>query len=151
MTKAEKIVTGLKASKGLMKKIMTDFQPRLDHEGLNSTHFRTLVALSHQEKGCMKTICGRIGIEAGSFTPVADKLMEEDLIIRVPDEKDRRRTLLALTERGKAVTDDLKVQMDEYIERRLALLSEHGRERFLAAMDTLVEVDRLLEEKNSER
>ena len=150
MTEAETIITGLKAGRGLMKKLMTDFQPRLDQEGLNSTHFRTLVTLSNLEKGCMKVVCRKIGIEAGSFTPVADKLMEEGLVVRMPDEKDRRKTFLALTEKGCSVTDDLKKQMEKHIEKRLARLSEEGRDRFLAAMETLVDVDRLLEENSNE-
>ena len=150
MAEAETIITGLKAGRGLMKKLMTDFQPRLDQEGLNSTHFRTLVTLSNLEKGCMKVVCREIGIEAGSFTPVADKLMEEELVVRLPAEKDRRKTFLTLTEKGRSVTDDLKAQMETHIEKRLARLSEQERNRFLAAMEILVEVDRLLEENKNE-
>jgi len=45
-------------------------------DNLNKTHLRTLMYINFEEKPKMSLISGKMGLEKGSFTPVAQKLME---------------------------------------------------------------------------
>ncbi|MDC7223246.1 MAG: MarR family transcriptional regulator [Spirochaetales bacterium] len=143
--RAELILNGIRKIKLLMKKIMTGFSPDMEPSGLNVTHHRTLLLLENRGDLCMKEICCDLGIEAGSFTPVADKLTEKGLLVRIPDSRDRRRTLLSLTEEGRVFTDELKGKMGEYMTRRLAHLESEQVDRFLEALQVIDEVNRALE------
>ncbi len=142
------ITQGLRASKEIFKNLIRDFDPKTGLEGLNSTHFRTLVALDEWGKDCMKGLCTRIGLEAGSFTPVADKLMNEGLVARIPDSRDRRKTLLSLTPEGEKVAQSLKEQMGLHFKGQLDVLEPATYKQFQDALDLMSVVNRILKEKN---
>ncbi len=145
------ISLGIRAAKSLFKTLMAGFNPETGMEGLNSTHFRTLVILDEGGRDCMKCICGKIGLEAGSFTPVADRLMAEGLIDRIPDGKDRRRTLLTLTDRGRVFTDKLKNQMEDHLVGRLSSLDGELLGEFLKSLELIMRVDSLLKDEKIEQ
>ncbi|MDC7221096.1 MAG: MarR family transcriptional regulator [Spirochaetales bacterium] len=142
---AEQILKGTRKAKHLMKNIMEGFDHESVYEGLNSTHFRTLMVLEARGNLCMKDICHLLGIEAGSFTPVADRLMKEGLIQRLPDPHDRRKTLLSPTDWGEEFTVRLKEKIGEHMRKRLSLLSEEQSFRFREALKVIEEVSDLLE------
>ena len=62
----------------------------------------------------------RIGIEGASLVRVLDELAAQGLVTREPDPTDRRASLLYLTEKGRQVTADVEVEINDLRERVFA-------------------------------
>jgi DNA-binding MarR family transcriptional regulator len=58
----------------------------------------------------------RLHVRVQSLTDIINELLTEELISRRPDPADRRRQLLAVTERGIALLDDDRAQRDAWLQ-----------------------------------
>ena len=153
MTKKEMIEAidkGIRDSHILRKHIMTGFSRDIGNQRLNSTHYRTLVHLSHAGPSCMHDAGHAAGLEAGSFTPVADRLIEEGLAARMSDPEDRRRSLLALTPAGKDYVLEIKARVLERFEEKLSVIGDEHLAELAGAMQAVSRARRVLEEADNE-
>lgn len=98
----------------------------------------------------MKGICRQVGLEAGSFTPVADRLIEKGLLERYQDPDDRRRILLRLTAAGESAGKDMRDLINAHLSRRLSVLDEGELTEFTAALNTIRLIDMKLQGTTSE-
>ena len=138
------IDTGLREAHMMKKYLMSDFSRDVGNPRMNSTHYRTLMILSRKGPDCMKGICRHLGLEAGSFTPVADRLIEEGLIERGRDDMDRRRTLLRITPEGEKTTIRVKALINEHMAEKLSVLDKRILEELVDAMDLIRRVNVIL-------
>ena len=136
---------GLRDIFQLHKTLLSDFHPEISPEGLNRTHWRTLMYISDSGSDCMTGIGRHVGLEAGSFTPVADRLIDEGLVERYPDPGDRRRILLRLTPRGKIISDKLRERMKDHFSARLSILNDAELGNLVSAMKTIQKVNSILQ------
>ncbi|MDF1569859.1 MAG: MarR family transcriptional regulator, partial [Spirochaetaceae bacterium] len=113
---------GLREAFRLRKKLMSDFSHAVGDPRLTSSHYRALLHLRDQGPECMKGICRHIGLEAGSFTPVADRLIEEGFAERFGDPGDRRRVLLRLTGPGREKAEEVRSLVRRHIGEKLSVL-----------------------------
>lgn len=104
---------------------------------LNRTQFRTLMFLHHHRGATMSEACRHINLERGSFTSVADALIREGLAERVEDPEDRRKTRLAITERGEERAEHIKRKAMGIMEEKMRKLSRDELEALIKALDTL--------------
>jgi len=141
---------GLQNLLQLHKTLLSNFQPDIGIEGLNRTHWRALIHIAEAGSECMKGIGRHIGLEAGSFTPVADRLIEEGLVERIPDPVDRRRILLQITHDGEKSVKILKRLMKEHFTRKLSILNEVQLGHLTEAMNTISDINRILQGNNHE-
>lgn len=121
----------------LHKTLMSDLRPETVTVDLNRTHWRTLLHIADSGPDCMKGICRQVGLEAGSFTPVADRLIEKGLLERCPDPNDRRRTLLRLTSAGVSAGTEMKDVINAHFSRRLSVLDEAELSELATALNTI--------------
>ena len=136
---------GLREIFRLHKTILSDFRPESDILHLNRTHWRTLMYIMDSGPDCMKGICRHIGLEAGSFTPVADRLIEEGLLVRYPDPGDRRRMLLRMTDSGDAAGKQMREKMKDHFSVRLSVLDESEIGNLVSALDTIRNINHKLQ------
>lgn len=68
---------------------------------LNTTEFGTLEVLYHKGKQPIQSVGEKMLMANSSMTYVVDKLVKRGFISKVQDEKDRRNTLIDLTNEGK--------------------------------------------------
>lgn len=134
----------------LHKTLMSDFQPETGARDLNRTHWRTLMHIADSGPDCMKGICRQVGLEAGSFTPVADRLIEEGLLERYQDPNDRRRTLLRLTSAGVSAGKELNEMINTHFSKRLFVLDKAELTEFATALNTIREINIKLQGTDSE-
>jgi len=132
----------------LHKNLLSGFRPETDPEGLNRTHWRALMHITESGAECMKGVGRHVGLEAGSFTPVADRLIEEGLVERIPDPADRRRILLRATSSGKSAVKEMKRTMKEHYVHKLSFLNESQLQDLAAAMVTVREINSILQGNN---
>ena len=85
------------------------FEKVLTEKGIdafNGAQGRILYVLWHQDGIPIKVISDRCGLAITSLTTMLERMEKQGLIRRVQDEKDKRKTLLYLTENTKALKND---------------------------------------------
>lgn len=141
---------GLREAFRLRKTLMADFSLAVGDPRLTSSHYRALLHLMDQGSECMKGICRQIGLEAGSFTPVADRLIEEGFVERFGDPADRRRVLLRLTDRGWDKAEEFRSLVRRHIGEKLSVLDGKLLDELILAMQTIRRVNTMLQESDDE-
>ncbi|MCK5736128.1 MAG: winged helix-turn-helix transcriptional regulator [Spirochaetaceae bacterium] len=141
---------GLRNYFQLYKTLFSDFHPEISPPGLNRTHWRALMHIAESGPECMKGVGGHVGLEAGSFTPVADKLIKEGLVERIPDPSDRRRVLLRITGIGNTAVKKIKRMMKNHYAHKLSVLDNQQLSHLAEAMNTISDTNRILQGYSNE-
>lgn len=85
------------------------FERILAHQGIeafNGAQGRILYVLWQEDGVPIKTISEKCGLAVTSLTTMLERMENQDLIRRVPSEKDKRKTLLYLTDKAKSLKKD---------------------------------------------
>jgi MarR family 2-MHQ and catechol resistance regulon transcriptional repressor len=102
--------------------------------GLNPTEFAVLELLFHKGEQPLQRIGEKILIASGSITYVVDKLEKKELAVRRPCPRDRRVIYAQLTEKGKALMEELFPKHEVIIHESLEILSPEEKEQLLALL-----------------
>lgn len=113
----------------------TDFPANLNH-----THLRTMIFLKFQGEKPMSAVSYRLNMEKGSFTPVANHLIELGYIERVPDPRDKRVYNLRLLESGEKITNEIIAKHNVFAYKMLERLSEEERKSYFTAIELINEL-----------
>jgi MarR family transcriptional regulator, organic hydroperoxide resistance regulator len=87
--------------------------------GPNLDQWRALDLLADGGGHSMTEIAGHVMVPAPTLTKIVDRLVESALVYRYPDECDRRRILVFLSERGRELHRRLAPEVEQ-TERELA-------------------------------
>lgn len=85
-------------------------------DAFNGAQGRILYVLWQEENISLKELSDRTGLAATTLTSMVDRMESSGLVCRVPDQRDRRKTLLLLTEKARSLEVDYMVvsgQMSE--------------------------------------
>lgn len=104
---------------------------------LNRTHLKTLMYIRFENNPKMSTISSKMGLEKGSFTPVAQKLLKLGYIQKNKTDKDRRKSLLSLSKKGEELTQAYGEAHIEFYNSKLAKLDENENKEFNSALKTI--------------
>ncbi len=85
----------------------------------------------------LSKICEEMLADNSNLTRLVDRLETRGLVRRAPDPRDRRVTLVQLTDEGKALIDELRPRHRHYIEQRMSHLSPEQIAALYEAMKTL--------------
>lgn len=122
-----------------------EFEDSYDLPGnLNKTHLRTLLYIKFEKNPKMSLISGRMGLEKGSFTPVAQKLLELGYLTKNKTDKDRRKSILLLTEKGKAAAVEYEKAHLEFLNEKFSQLDEEERLNFHTSLENVITISRKL-------
>ncbi len=86
-------------------------------------------------------------IHKSNMTTLSDKLIEEGLAERSPDQKDRRIINLNMTDRGKEILKDWKTQSYLEIKKSLSTLSEEDLETLYQSVENIKIILSKIDEK----
>jgi len=106
------------------------------HSPFSLTEVRVLYELAHRDRPAAVDLCRDLGLDAGYSSRILRRLEKLGLVRRVPAADDRRRNILALTERGRATFAVLDARSAEEISRLLEPLSEDDRDRLAETLAT---------------
>jgi DNA-binding MarR family transcriptional regulator len=84
----------------------------------------TLGALYHHKRLTMSGIGCHLSIPKPHATILVNKLIKDDLVVRLPDPNDRRVIYIELTEKGRDTLKSLKSIVAEELTNKLILLTE---------------------------
>ena len=90
----------------------------LEQEGVTVEQWRVLDGLSHREGRSMTEVANSAMLPAPTLTKIVDRLVAANLVHRRSDPYDRRRVLVLLTPRGRA----LRSRLDHVMQRHQASL-----------------------------
>ena len=89
------------------RQIEEDLEGRLRPEGLPIEQFRVLSALSHKDGQAMGALAGEVLVDATTLTKLIDRMVADALVYRAPDPGDRRKVLVFLASKGRALAERL--------------------------------------------
>jgi MarR family transcriptional regulator, lower aerobic nicotinate degradation pathway regulator len=99
----------------------------LAQEGVRRQHFAVITSLAEQGPASQATLGRRLSIDRSDLHAILNDLEGEGLVERIPDERDRRRNVVALTSRGRAARSRLDRRVDAAQDALLAPLSATER------------------------
>jgi DNA-binding MarR family transcriptional regulator len=120
----------------IMQAIRVEMRAQGSHD-LTVPQFRTLVYLRKHPGASLSAVAENIGLTLPTMSVLVEGLVQRDLILRVPDLRDRRRVLLSLTETGQALHARSKQAAEASIAEMLVDLSEEERAAIVRGLQVL--------------
>ena len=111
----------------------------LAQEGARRQHFTVLTSLAEQGPASQATLGRRLWIDRSDLHAILIELERDGLVRRVRDEHDRRRNVVALTQRGRAVLRRLDKRVDAAQNALLEPLSATDRRELRRLLEQLVD------------
>src|SRR5919197_3407157 len=113
----------------------------LDESGLTFVQMKALVELQNPADGLdtVTALADELGISAASASRAADSMVRQKLVTRIEDPDDRRVRRLALTAKGRDLTDRIISARLAGLEAFTASLDSDERQKLEAALDALLE------------
>jgi DNA-binding MarR family transcriptional regulator len=129
------IVKGLKADREHEKP--EELQRAFDEGSLGERHFPPLIVLSLEGPLSVSELADRVGLTVATTSLLVGELSKAGLVQRREDEKDRRRTIVSLTEGIRKMAEP---QIQEHLQpfkRTLERLSPAARAHFMEGVRVL--------------
>lgn len=119
---------------------------QLAPHGLSPHYYRALAAIARTERAeddvdglKLREIADRLRIAPRSATEVIDGLEERGLVERVPHPRDRRATLVVLTDDGRQLFQELRAHRQRSSEEFFAVLDKADRQELSRLLEKLIE------------
>lgn len=109
-------------------------QPGDPDKPINLTHVHAIMFLDFQGDHMLSSIARFLHLEKGSFTPVANRLIEWGYVEKIKLEQDKRKTVLHLTEEGRKLAETLKAEHRQHIVHQIDRLPVVRRRQFFSQL-----------------
>jgi len=119
---------------------------RLRELNLGWSHLRALESLAPDHTLSMKELAEELQLTPPSVTMLARRLVETGLLRRAPHPGDSRVALLALTERGRSLYEQVSQEHVARMARLLGGLTPDEQQQFLSLLERAVEALRQADE-----
>ena len=96
---------------------------------VNVRELSVLLLLNGREPESQQQAAERLGVDRTTMVGLLDGLESKELVVREPDQADRRRNVVVLTDAGRAALKDAKAASDKAERQLLADLSPREAER----------------------
>lgn len=122
-----------------VRPIEAELRRRLDREfGVTLPKFDVMAALARRERGMTMTEVSRLlMVSNGNITGIVDRLVAEELVVRVANEEDRRATFVRLTPKGLRLFRAMAAAHEHWVDEILADFSDAEGEAMLGLLDAL--------------
>lgn len=110
----------------------------LQTEGLTIEQFRVLDLLAEGEGYATGELAEAVMLSLPTATRVLDRMVNNALIYRAPDAKDRRKVLVFISDKGLALLERLRVNVRSREQQIAELLGGRETERLLSMLERLV-------------
>jgi DNA-binding MarR family transcriptional regulator len=109
------------------------------HEGLLQSPFslteaRVLFELAHAEAPTATALAGELGLDPGYLSRILQQFRKAGLLSRAPSATDRRRSLLALTAKGREAFARLDTRSRDEVRTMVGALPAAAQDRLVDAM-----------------
>jgi DNA-binding MarR family transcriptional regulator len=111
----------------------------LAQEGARRQDFAVLTSLAEQGPASQATLGRRLWIDRSDLHAILNELERDGLVRRARDERDRRRNVVALTQRGRAALRRLDKRVDAAQDALLDPLSRSDRRELRRLLEQLLD------------
>lgn len=111
----------------------------------SGSQIKTLIHLDNDEDMTMSEVSRRLNIEKGSFTPVANKLIDLGCIEKKRSADDKRISYLVLTDKGRDYVKVLWDGVSDKIDNKLRILSNEERDAYFASISYIVSITKKMD------
>ena len=111
---------------------------RTTRTGVTSAQLYVLSCLSTDSAGSLNDLAQRTLTDRSSVATVVDRLVERGLVTSAPDPEDRRRSVIRITARGRAILKDAPESATAQLLGGLGALDEAELASLAAALERLV-------------
>ncbi|HDZ2573171.1 TPA: MarR family transcriptional regulator [Klebsiella pneumoniae] len=87
---------------------------QLSLEGITLEHWRALKVISDQNGVTMRELSDELMQNFPTLTKIIDKMVLEALVYRLPDEHDRRKVRLYISDKGKSVLEQQNNRVNDH-------------------------------------
>lgn len=101
--------------------------------------FRMMVVLATHGETKLVTMADLLGVNSSTAMRMADRLMAAELIVREVNPRNRRESLMRLTEEGRLIVDQVMAHRRREIGAIVARMSPEQRRELVAAMNAFTE------------
>jgi len=122
----------------LDRRILRPFHTRTRYD-LSPLQINVLLLLDRGHTLSMSQIAYQLDISKPNVTPIVDRLIEGDYVVRNPSKVDRRVIEISSTEKGKRFNRTIRNDMRKSLESRFADVSQERFDSFVEAMDNCIE------------
>ncbi|WP_337100844.1 MarR family winged helix-turn-helix transcriptional regulator [Paenibacillus sp. YIM B09110] len=134
---SKEIIHRYEAAHFLVNRRLNALIRELMPEELTIDQFSTLRYLHSQGRSTSSELADIFCVGKSSITAIINRLFYKNLIYRLPDEKDRRVTYLALTEEGEQLFDEMDVKMYELLLKYISPFDEQEAITFIQTFEKL--------------
>ncbi|MEH3119999.1 MAG: MarR family transcriptional regulator [Methylorubrum populi] len=103
-------------------------------DGLAIEQFRVINALSSADGRPMRDLASVVFVDPATLTKIIDRMVADAMVYRAPDPKDRRKVLIFLSGKGKALYARHRKMLDDQQERLVERLSAAKVTEFTALL-----------------
>ncbi len=111
---------------------------RIEALGVVPGQFAQLLALYETDGLTQAELCARVQIEQPTMANTLARMERDNLITRVPDPADRRRSRVLLTPRARALEDDLVAAAGAVNATATRGLDDHAAQAFMTTMASII-------------
>lgn len=148
MSNAENIAGDFLSLLGLIKHEYFKPAEQITRNRLSPAQFHAINILCHKVSLPMSELAAELKISKQQLTPLVARLIEYNLVVRKPDESDRRIIRIEITEEGRNIFKALFVEIRRNFTEKLSSVPEDELDE-LAHM--LTRMQEILKPKNSPR
>lgn len=124
----------------LFKKKLLHDNCKFNKGNLNHSHFQILAVLKKEGKLPISEVGKKLVISTPNMTKLLTKLIEEDMVERIPEEKDRRIININLTDKGHEYLDSQFAEIKSALKDKFSSLPSDKLDKFNDSLITLKEV-----------
>lgn len=124
----------------LFKKKLLHDNCGFNKSNFNHSHFQIMAVLKNNGKLPISEVAKKLFISTPNMTKLLNKLFDEDMIERTPDEKDRRIININLTKKGDMYLEDRFLEIQTSLKDKLSILPEDKLHKLNDSLTTLKEV-----------
>ena len=124
----------------LFKKKLIHHSCGFSKTGLNHSHFQIMLSLKNKGKLPISEVAKKLFISTPNMTKLLSKLIEEDMVERIPDEKDCRIINIKLTEKGNNYLEDSFEDIKLSLKNKFSTLPNDKLDKLNESLVTLKDV-----------
>ncbi|MBI5460228.1 MarR family winged helix-turn-helix transcriptional regulator [Methanobacterium sp.] len=136
----DKIVDDLYLFFPLFRKKIFKHKRRLHQGKIPHSYYHVLKILDKHGDLPMSEIGRKVHISKSNMTSLIDKLVENGLTERLPDQNDRRVINISITNKGKDILRDWRKYSNNEIKKSLSVLSEEDLEKFYESVENIKDI-----------
>lgn len=122
-----------------MKQITDVFGRRLEKKGVTRIQWIALYYLGKSGTLNQNELAGYMDIKDSTVARLVDRMERDELVSRKKNEKDRRVTILSLTQKGKAMREELLPEGQIFSDEVMVGISDEELENFNNVMYKMLE------------